>query len=221
MVLVWRWYTLGNPAAGKTRGRRSGLEVPGGEREELGGPTGGSLNSMQGGGQGGCPQKHPRYAPHIPCLSAEGPGWGHCTAEIHRSSVECGCWFSHLDFAGIPPITSSHHHHHHRHLHTCVKKTCLFAKAIMTSEQMVTSPRHHPSPARAGLPQAHVPWVLDPRTPPPPPHRRQLSLAWCCLGRKPQRPAVYSSRGWGGGAELGGMWHPPDPLPDLASSGAL
>lgn len=200
MVPVWRLYTLGNPVAGKTTGRRSGLEAPGGEGEELGGPTGVSLNSIQGGGQAGCPRKHPRYAPHIPCLTAEGPGWGRCTAEIHRSSVERGCWFSHLDLAGIPPITSSHHHHHHRHLHTCVKKTCLFAKAIMTSEQMATSPRHHPSPARAGLPQAHVPCVLDPRTPPP-----QLSLAWSCLDRKPQCPAVYSSRGWGGGAELGGV----------------
>lgn len=170
---VWRRYTLGNPAAGKTTGRRSGLEAPGGEGEELGGPTGGSLNCIQGGGQAGCPRKHPRYAPHMPCLTAEGPGWGHCTAEIHRASVECGCRFSHLDLAGIPPITSSHHHHHHRHLHTCVEKTCLFAKAIMTSEQMATSPRHHPSPARAGLPQAHVPWVLDPRTAPPP-----LSCHW-------------------------------------------
>lgn len=27
-----------------------------------------------------------------------------------------------LDFAGIPPLTSSHHHHH-RHFHTCIEKT--------------------------------------------------------------------------------------------------
>lgn len=82
---------------------------------------------------------------------------------------------------------------------------------------------HHPiptchsrslSPAREGLPQAWVPRVPAPGPP------SQLPLAWSCLGCRPERPAVCSLRGWGGGAQSGGMWHLPGPLPDLSSSWA-
>lgn len=123
----------------------------------------------------GHPQKQPHHPPHIPFLTVEGPGWGPCTAEIYSSFMECGCWFSHLDFAGTPPITSPHYHHHHHHRHTCIKKTCLLTKAITTSEQMAHLPAttchsRSASPARAGFPEAWVPWVpwlLALRTPRP------------------------------------------------------
>lgn len=92
-------------------------------------------------GWGGCPRKmgppqeHPRY-PHVLCLTVESPGWGHSSTETYSSSVECGCWFSYLDFAGILSIMSPYYCHHH--LHTCIKKTCLFPEAITFSEQMST-----------------------------------------------------------------------------------
>ena len=143
-----------------------------------------------------CPEKHPRYPLRQPCLAAEGPGWRRCFAKIHSLSVECGCWFSHLDFAGIPPITSTHHHHYRRHLHTCVKKTCPFAKAITTSEQMATSPHLHLSlllsvPCRDGA--SSGPGVLGagPKDPPPSCHWPGLALS------RGHRPSCVFTQGLG------------------------
>lgn len=142
-----------------------------------------------------------------PSCPIEGPGWGHCSAEIYSSSVECGCWFSHLDFAGIPH--QSPHYHRHYHLHTCIEKACLFTKVIMSSEQMTTSPRLLLPVPLSVLCQGRASSALGamgagPEDPP-------AGWHWPGLPWLEARMSSYVfTRGWGEeGAELEGMWHRP------------
>lgn len=84
------------------------------------------------------------------------------------------CWNSPNHIIPPPPLS--------RHLHTCVKKTCPFVKAIMTSEQMATCPHLHLSlllsvPCQGGASSGPGALGAGPKDPPPSCHWPGLALA--------------------------------------------
>lgn len=175
------------------------------------GPTAGNLNPIQGGGHGALRSTHvTHYVNRVLQLKDQAGG------AVSQRSTLCPWNVA----AGSPTWILLEFPQSHQPTTTTIAVTFIPAsrKPVHSQKpsQLQSKWPHLPistchscslSPAGMGLPQAQVSWVLAPRTPLPAVIGRVLPCPEATV------PAVCSPRAWGGGAEPGGMWHPPEPPP--------
>lgn len=176
-------------------------------------PMEGSLNPSQGRGQGDCPREAgPPEPPRDPAHGSALQLRGRAGPASQRPAPRV--WNTRLLVLPLGFCWSPHH---------ITPATTMMSPSFPRQENLPVRKRHPAFgakgrvsrpylslwlsvPCRAGLPQAQVPGC--PGAAPPPPPR---SLAWSCLG---SRPELCVHGGWGG------TWPPPAPLPEPSSSRA-
>ena len=202
VVSVWRWYTLGNLAAGRALSQRwedhweetRPVGPRGWGEEPRVGPTGGNLNSIQGGGHGALRSTHVTHCVNR-VLQLKDQAGG---AVPQRSTLCRGmwllvlplgfCWNSPNCTIPPPPLSPSP-------LYLC-QENLSTRKAITTSEQMATSPRLHLSlllsvPCQGGAPSGPGALGAGPEDPPPSCYWPGLALA------RGQGPSCVFTQGLG------------------------